>query len=90
MLALKNILADVDSIPVLIFDEVDAGIGGRTAESVGMKLKRLSKTHQVICITHLPQIASAADFHIMTEKSQTKDSTSVKIKEPLLMNAWLR
>ncbi|MDP3260086.1 MAG: DNA repair protein RecN, partial [Thermodesulfovibrionales bacterium] len=81
MLALKNILADVDSIPVLIFDEVDAGIGGRTAESVGMKLKRLSKTHQVICITHLPQIASAADFHIMTEKSQTKDSTSVKIKE---------
>ncbi|MDP2279220.1 MAG: DNA repair protein RecN, partial [Nitrospirota bacterium] len=81
MLALKNILADVDSIPVLIFDEIDAGVGGRTAESVGMKLKRLSKTHQVICITHLPQIASAADFHIMTEKSQTKDSTSVKIKE---------
>jgi DNA repair protein RecN (Recombination protein N) len=81
MLALKNILADVDSIPVLIFDEVDAGIGGRTAESVGMKLKRLSKAHQVICITHLPQIASAADFHIMTEKSQKKDSTSVKIKE---------
>ncbi len=81
MLALKNILADVDSIPVLIFDEVDAGIGGKTSESVGIKLKRLSKTHQVICITHLPQIASAADFHIMTEKSQTKDSTSVKIKE---------
>jgi len=81
MLALKNILADVDSIPVLIFDEIDAGIGGRTAESVGMKLKRLSKAHQVICITHLPQIASAADFHIMTEKSQKKDSTSVKIKE---------
>ncbi len=81
MLALKNILADVDSIPVLIFDEIDAGIGGKTAESVGIKLKRLSKTHQVICTTHLPQIASAADFHIMTEKSQTKDSTSVKIKE---------
>jgi len=81
MLALKNILADVDSIPVLIFDEVDAGIGGKTAESVSIKLKRLSKAHQVICTTHLPQIASAADFHIMTEKSQTKDSTSVKIKE---------
>ena len=59
MLALKNILADVDSIPVLIFDEIDAGVGGRTAESVGMKLKRLSKTHQALCITHLPQIASA-------------------------------
>jgi DNA repair protein RecN (Recombination protein N) len=81
MLALKNILMDVDNIPVLIFDEVDAGIGGRTAESVAMKLKNLSKTHQVICITHLPQIASIADFHIMTEKYQKKDSTYVKIKE---------
>jgi len=81
MLALKNILADVDSIPVLIFDEVDAGIGGRTAESVGVKLKRLSKARQVICITHLPQIASAANYHIMIEKSQKKDSTSVRIKE---------
>ena len=81
MLALKNILADVDRIPVLIFDEIDAGIGGRTAESVGMKLKKLAKTHQVICITHLPQIASTADFHLMTEKSQKKDGVSVKIKE---------
>ena len=81
MLALKNILADVDRIPVLIFDEIDAGIGGRTAESVGMKLKKLAKTHQVICITHLPQIASTADFHLMTEKFQKKDGVSVKIKE---------
>ncbi len=81
MLALKNILADVDGIPVLIFDEVDAGIGGRTADSVGMKLKKLAKTHQVICITHLPQIASIADFHIMTEKFQKKDRTYVKVKE---------
>lgn len=81
MLALKNILADVDRIPVLIFDEIDAGVGGRTAESVGMKLKKLAKTHQVICITHLPQIASTADFHLMTEKSQKKDGVSVKIKE---------
>lgn len=80
MLALKNILADVDKIPVLIFDEVDAGIGGRTAESVSVKLKKLAKAHQVICITHLPQIASAADFHIMTEKFQKKDSTFIKIK----------
>ena len=80
MLALKTILADVDKIPVLIFDEVDAGIGGRTAESVGVKLKKLAKAHQVICITHLPQIASAADFHIMTEKFQKKDRTFIKIK----------
>lgn len=81
MLAIKNILADVDRIPVLIFDEIDAGVGGRTAESVGMKLKKLAKTHQVICITHLPQIASTADFHLMTEKFQKKDGVSVKIKE---------
>ncbi|MBI4684071.1 MAG: DNA repair protein RecN [Nitrospirae bacterium] len=81
MLAIKNILADVDMIPVLIFDEVDAGIGGRTAESIGTKLKKLAKKHQVICITHLPQIASAADFHIMTEKIQKKDRAYVKIKE---------
>ena len=81
MLALKSILADVDRVPVLIFDEVDAGIGGRTAESVAMKLKKVAKTHQVICITHLPQIASTADFHLMTEKFQKKGSVSVKIKE---------
>jgi len=81
MLALKTILADVDKIPVLIFDEVDAGIGGRTADSVGIKLKNLARTHQVICITHLPQIASAADFHLMTEKLQKKDGVYVKIKE---------
>lgn len=81
MLALKSVLADVDRIPVLIFDEVDAGIGGRTAESVARKLKGLAKTHQVICITHLPQIASAADFHIMTEKYQKKDGVGVKVKE---------
>lgn len=81
MLAIKNVLADVDRIPVLIFDEVDAGIGGRTAESVARKLKGLAKTHQVICITHLPQIASIADFHIMTEKYQKKDGVGVRVKE---------
>lgn len=81
MLALKSILADVDMVPVLIFDEIDAGIGGKTADSVGIKLKNLANTHQVICITHLPQIASAADFHLMTEKLQKKDSVSVQIKE---------
>lgn len=81
MLALKETLAEVDMIPVLIFDEVDAGIGGRTAESVGTRLKKLSDRHQVLCITHLPQIASMADHHIMIEKVQKKDSVSVKVKE---------
>ncbi|MBI4690529.1 MAG: DNA repair protein RecN [Nitrospirae bacterium] len=81
MLAVKSTLADVDRVPVLIFDEVDAGIGGRTAESIGVKLKQLARTHQVICITHLPQIASAADFHMMTEKQMTKEKVYVRIKE---------
>ncbi|MCE5195162.1 MAG: DNA repair protein RecN [Nitrospiraceae bacterium] len=81
MLSIKSVLADVDSIPVLIFDEIDAGIGGRTAESVAIKLKDLARTHQIICITHLPQIASAGDFHLMTEKEQKKDRVQVRVKE---------
>lgn len=81
MLALKETLAEVDNIPVLIFDEVDAGIGGRTAESVGASLKKLSKKHQVLCITHLPQIASRADNHIMIEKIQKKDGVHVRLKK---------
>jgi len=81
MLALKSILADFDSIPVLIFDEVDAGIGGKTAESVGKKLKVLSNKHQVLCTTHLPQIASQGDFHLKTEKGQKDERVYVEVKE---------
>ena len=81
MLALKSILADFDSIPVVIFDEVDAGIGGRTAESVGKKLKAISGRRQVLCTTHLPQIASMADFHLKTEKKQREKRVSVEVKE---------
>lgn len=81
MLALKGILAEADKIPLLIFDEVDAGIGGKTAESVGNRLKNLAKRHQILCITHLPQIAAMADHHIMIEKSQKQDSVYVKVKE---------
>jgi len=80
MLCLKVILAEVDKVPVLIFDEVDAGIGGITAQKVAQKLKRLSRHRQVICITHLPQIASAADHHIKVEKIQKKDRVSVLVK----------
>ncbi len=82
MLALKETFAEVDKIPVLIFDEVDAGIGGRTAESVGISLKKLSKKHQVLCITHLPQIAAMADHHIVIEKAEKKEGVSVKVIEP--------
>jgi len=81
MLALKGTLAEVDSIPVLIFDEVDAGIGGRTAESVGRRLKNLAKRHQVLCITHLPQIAAMADHHIMIEKGERKEGVYVTLKK---------
>ncbi len=81
MLALKSILADLDSIPVLIFDEVDAGIGGKTAESVARKLKLLSGSHQVICITHLPQIASCGDLHLKIEKKTSGNRTSVTVQE---------
>ena len=63
MLAFKRILADYDNIPTLIFDEIDTGISGRTGQVVGEKMKMISKNHQVICISHLPQIAALADTH---------------------------
>lgn len=81
MLALKEVLAHVDNIPVLIFDEIDSGIGGRTADSVARRLKNLSRKHQVICVTHLPQIAARADHHLVIEKIQKKEGVYVKVKE---------
>jgi DNA repair protein RecN (Recombination protein N) len=81
MLALKGILADFDRIPVLIFDEVDAGIGGKAAKSVGKKLKAISNRHQVLCTTHLPQIASLGDFHLKVEKGQKNERVCVEVKE---------
>jgi len=79
MLALKTILAEGDSIPTLVFDEVDAGIGGAVAEEVGKKLKRISAKRQVFCITHLPQIASMATSHYGVSKSVKKDRTSTEV-----------
>jgi DNA repair protein RecN (Recombination protein N) len=81
MLALKSILADVDHVPVLIFDEVDAGIGGKTAESVGRKLFKVSEMHQLLCITHLPQIASLAAHHLRIEKVQKNARVHVAVQE---------
>jgi DNA repair protein RecN (Recombination protein N) len=69
MLALKSILAERDDIPVLIFDEIDAGISGRVAQVVGKKLQQLAQSHQILCITHLPQIASAGMQHFLVEKN---------------------
>lgn len=69
MLALKTIMADKDDIASLIFDEIDSGISGRTAQMVSEKMNELGRNHQLICITHLPQIASMADHHFLIEKS---------------------
>ncbi|MCK4255702.1 hypothetical protein KAX35_02345, partial [candidate division WOR-3 bacterium] len=81
MLALKKVLAELDKIPTLIFDEIDIGVSGRIADKVGDKLKELSKRHQVICITHLPQIAAKGDTHLRVEKILSSGKTDVKVKE---------
>ncbi|MBF0493522.1 MAG: DNA repair protein RecN [Candidatus Omnitrophica bacterium] len=83
MLALKKALINVDPVPVLIFDEIDAQIGGRLGTVTGKKLKELSKNHQVLLITHLPQIASFADRHFKVVKNVTggKTSTSLEVLE---------
>lgn len=75
MLAMKTVLAETDRVPVLIFDEVDAGIGGAVAAVMGRRLRALANYHQVFCITHLPQIASQAGTHIVVEKAVIKKRT---------------
>ncbi len=72
MLAIKTVLAETDRVPVLIFDEVDAGIGGAVAAVMGRRLRALSGYHQVFCLTHLPQIASQAMAHFRVHKALVK------------------
>ncbi len=79
MLAIKAALADSDAVPTLIFDEIDTGISGRTAQKVSEKLAIISHSHQVICITHLPQIAAMADSHYEIVKSSKGKSTTTRI-----------
>lgn len=88
VLALKAILAETDSVETLIFDEVDAGIGGGVAEMVGQKLSELSQNYQVICITHLPQIAKFGNHHFGVTKSVVKGRTRTAIN-PLTQNERL-
>jgi len=80
MLAIKNILADVDKIPVMVFDEIDTGISGKIASVVGKKLSEISQKKQIICITHLPQIASRGDYHYSVQKEVKGDKTQTFIK----------
>lgn len=80
MLALKTVLAENDEIETLIFDEIDSGISGRTAQMVAEKIKLTGKNHQIICITHLPQIAAMADHHFLIEKTSSADVTISNIR----------
>lgn len=81
MLAIKSVLAENDNIPTLIFDEVDAGISGRAAQKVGIKLYETARRRQVLCITHLAQIASKADTHLLIEKQTENERTFTHVTE---------
>jgi DNA repair protein RecN (Recombination protein N) len=81
MLAMKMILARSDRLPLLIFDEIDSGVSGRVARSVGESMKKLSQYHQMISITHLPQIAGCADIHYVVEKTEEKKRTVTSMKK---------
>lgn len=81
MLALKSILSEVDQVPTLIFDEIDSGVGARLGEVIALKLKALSKKRQVICVTHLPQIACRAGRHFYIEKYILNNQTGIRLKE---------
>ncbi|MBQ8396094.1 MAG: DNA repair protein RecN, partial [Oscillospiraceae bacterium] len=80
MLALKTVLADRDDIPTLIFDEIDSGVSGRAAQKIGIKLREISRKRQVLCVTHLAQIAIMADDHLLIEKNSVDERTATEIK----------
>ena len=81
MLALKSCIANLDATPTLVFDEIDVGISGRTAQAVAEKMSVIGRHHQLICITHLPQIAAMADTHYVIEKNVENNKTITSIKE---------
>ena len=82
MLALKTVLADLDEVPLLVFDEVDANVGGEIGVVVGEKMAAIANNHQVLCVTHLPQVAAQATCHLVVTKDQSKDR-AVVIIEPI-------
>ncbi|HVS13723.1 MAG TPA: DNA repair protein RecN [Thermoanaerobaculia bacterium] len=79
-LALKVVLAAADETPLLVFDEIDAGVGGRNASALGERLRSLSRFHQVLCVTHLPQVAAYADAHLVVGKRVEGDRTSTEVR----------
>jgi DNA repair protein RecN (Recombination protein N) len=80
MLALKTVLAEMDQVPVLVFDEIDTGVGGAVAAAMGTRLRKLGSFHQVFCITHLPQVASQAEHHLLVEKGLESQRTSTSVR----------
>lgn len=98
MLAIKTVLADEDAVETLIFDEIDSGISGRTAQMVSEKMNVLGRSHQIICITHLPQIAAMADSHYLTRnpyriRRQSPRSADCRRRRayrsfPVCLEAW--
>jgi len=89
MLALKTVLADLDDVPVLVFDEVDANVGGEIGRVVGEKMALIARSHQVLCVTHLPQVAAQGHSHLVVVKDQSKDRAVVSI-EPLHLDRKAR
>ena len=81
MLALKTVIADKDDIPTLIFDEIDTGVSGRAAQKIGIKLKNISRIRQVICVTHLTQLAVFGDNHLLIEKNVSDGHTYTTVKQ---------
>ena len=81
MLAMKNVLAEDDGIDTLVFDEVDTGVSGRAAHKVALKMAQVARHKQVLCVTHLPQIAAMADTHFSVEKGERDGRTYTQVKE---------
>lgn len=79
MLAIKNVIAEKEDIPTMIFDEVDTGVSGRAAQKIGVKLRQVSKSRQILCVTHLSQIAVMADNHLLIEKNNINGSTYTNV-----------
>jgi DNA repair protein RecN (Recombination protein N) len=79
MLAIKVVLAEADQIPLLVFDEIDANVGGEVARAVGRKMAALGTRHQVVAITHFPQVAATASLHFVVEKEVTHGRTRSRL-----------
>ena len=80
MLAIKNVLSNTDQMPILVFDEIDTGISGKAANKVAEKLSKIAKSHQVLCISHLPNIAAIADYNYFISKNVKNERTNTNIK----------